>query len=920
MRPVYNRPGRSTGEKIRGDRGVAYKSGMSSGEAEFDAWLRQGGLAVTASERAARAAAAAYHRARQAEGLTAWLAPAILDWHAFLRSAWETRAAAPRLLLNSFQEEALWADLIQQSGALAAVLEGPRHRLAALARQAHEQICAFAPHLLRNGARSGWQHDAAAFSAWLAAFDRACVEKNLISPSRLPQELLPLLKAEEAPRPPLLLLGFDRLQPAQQAVLEAWGDWRQEAPRESATAAQFHAASDPESELAACAAWCASQLAGQSDRRLLVVTQQIAARRGLIERAFLRHVGAGDPLAFEFSLGVPLSRVTLPRAAFLTLRWLSEPIEEAELDWLLSTEQTAATSQEALALQTCMRALRRRGLKRICWPLEAFVTHCSAPDTLPAVWIARMKQARDRLNLELHRAMSPLEWAALVPNLLQIAGWPGFRPLASAEFQALRRWEQALDTCASLGFDGRRISWPQFMTALARALDETLFAPDSHDAPIQIAGPAESAGLAADALWFLGASEEAWPARAGAHPLLPPEVQRQAGMPHATPQIDWELASIVTERLMTSAAEAHFSYARQQEDTESRPSQLAIAVAGEPVPLAVMASQAGPLTVEVEDASAVPFPPGKASGGASVLSNQSQCPFKAFATWRLGAQGWEPAEAGLTASQRGLLLHEVLHRIWAGPPEGIRTLEELQSQKNLQEFVAGHVRLVLSSKMPPGARDRMPRRYLSLEEPRLTRLVTEWLEYERTRWAFEVKETEQKKDVPIEGLTLDLRLDRIDRLKDGSLLVIDYKTGTVTPRDWELPRPADVQLPLYAGFALDDGAELGGLVFAAVRTGDSQFAGRVGDAQGTIRADLGATTSLVRKPLTLEQLMDWRRAIEDLALAFLAGKAGADPRDFPKTCERCGLQTLCRIQEHPPESGGDTKSAPEAELEEAADE
>jgi hypothetical protein len=32
-----------------------------------------------------------------------------------------------------------------------------------------------------------------------------------------------------------------------------------------------------------------------------------------------------------------------------------------------------------------------------------------------------------------------------------------------------------------------------------------------------------------------------------------------------------------------------------------------------------------------------------------------------------------------------------------------------------------------------------------------------------------------------------------------------------------------------------------------------------------------------------------------LAQDFLDGKADVDPRDPPKTCERCGLQTLCRI-------------------------
>ena len=77
---------------------------------------------------------------------------------------------------------------------------------------------------------------------------------------------------------------------------------------------------------------------------------------------------------------------------------------------------------------------------------------------------------------------------------------------------------------------------------MERALDETLFAPESQDAPIQIAGPAESAGLAADAIWFMGASEDAWPACGRRHPLLPFEVQREAGMPHARPQLDWDVA------------------------------------------------------------------------------------------------------------------------------------------------------------------------------------------------------------------------------------------------------------------------------------------------------------------------------------------------------------------------------------------
>ena len=47
-------------------------------------------------------------------------------------------------------------------------------------------------------------------------------------------------------------------------------------------------------------------------------------------------------------------------------------------------------------------------------------------------------------------------------------------------------------------------------------------------------------------------------------------------------------------------------------------------------------------------------------------------------------------------------------------------------------------------RLPAGARERMPRRYLELEEMRLIPLVTEWLEFERARAPFIVAATEYK--------------------------------------------------------------------------------------------------------------------------------------------------------------------------------
>jgi ATP-dependent helicase/DNAse subunit B len=322
--------------------------------------------------------------------------------------------------------------------------------------------------------------------------------------------------------------------------------------------------------------------------------------------------------------------------------------------------------------------------------------------------------------------------------------------------------------------------------------------------------------------------------------------------------------------------------------------------------------------------SRIPLPSAHAVGGSTILTSQSQCPFKAFATARLNAHGWEPAQPGLTAIQRGQLLHSVLHSVWSGKLEGISTHKDLAAISDLPSFVERHVRQAQSHPIYLAACKFMPHRYLDLEVVRLARLVTEWLEYERTRAAFTVTRTELDTNAAVAGLELRLRMDRIDRLNDGSLLVIDYKSGDVSPSLWDLPRPDDVQVPLYVGFALSEqlreiiareseedasgdeaaasdgpAGRIGGLVFAKVRPGDVCFAGRVGDAQATLLPGLGARSALVQNPFSAEDLIAWRDYIEQMATDFVAGRAAVDPRS-PDTCKYCDLQSLCRIQELQP--------------------
>jgi hypothetical protein len=101
---------------------------------------------------------------------------------------------------------------------------------------------------------------------------------------------------------------------------------------------------------------------------------------------------------------------------------------------------------------------------------------------------------------------------------------------------------------------------------------------------------------------------------------------------------------------------------------------------------------------------------------------------------------------------------------------------------------------------------------------------------------------------------------------------------------------------VYAGFALNQ--PIGGVVFAKVRAGDFEFAGHVNDANATLFSDPKRTAALARNVLTAEQLDEWKSCIEQLARDFVTGRADVDPREYPATCDRCNLHTLCRIHEN----------------------
>jgi RecB family exonuclease len=185
---------------------------------------------------------------------------------------------------------------------------------------------------------------------------------------------------------------------------------------------------------------------------------------------------------------------------------------------------------------------------------------------------------------------------------------------------------------------------------------------------------------------------------------------------------------------------------------------------------------------------------------------------------------------------------------------------------------------------------------LDLEAEWLESRLLEITDADRARPPFAIESLEQPCTARIGRLTLELRPDRVDRLQDGSLAVIDYKTGAnADVRAWLDERPRLPQLPAYVQ-AL--GSErVGAVAFARVRSGDTGYAGVGRSADPFPGLKVPGTKGGPRGYESWEQLLaEWQRRLEALADEYAAGDARLAP-DPPHACQYCHLGALCRIAE-----------------------
>ena len=861
-----------------------------------------GGLArVTPTRRLAHHLRARHDQDCIAHGLEVWSTPDIVTWDELIERMFALDRQAGRLdgrWLPASTAQLLWERLVRDDPELSPLLSS-----AGVARAAHQSWRRLHDYCIPQDALVGDETpEIAAFGRWCRQYQRLLEARGWVDAVAAQARVTAI-----AALPGLEMVGFDRFTPLQEALLARWaaaGVTVLQAPRASASgdASQVRCL-DATAEIDAAARWAAGELHEREGRRIAIVVPDLALRRQAVRRTIDRVLApstalAGGPApashAFELAAALPLVEQPVVAAALDLLELFVRPPDLAAFSRVLRSPFLAGAGAEGPARARLDARLRRyEGPGLGLGAFERMAGERACP-----VLAAALAAARQSMSKWPEKCL-PSNCSGNIFSLLSSLGWPG-EGRDSPEHQAEQRWGALVSELGACDEFTGTISRAEAVGMLREMAARTLFEPQELQAPLLVIDPATCAGMSFDAVWVCGLDATQWPRPASPDPFLPRSLQARHGLPGATAELAAAGARRTLDRLLASAPRVILSAPEMEEDAPLLSSPLLdgipIGNAGRgwaEAPLAVALFERRPVLERRVDGWMPPITAEEAQrGGARLLELQSACPFRAQVELRLGARKLEEPGLGVDAAERGDLVHQALAALWSelGSQEALLSLDPAGVGAAVARAVATALREAWRDA------DELMRHLLDLEAAWLAERVLEMVAADQARAAFVVADVEAACTGRIGPLTLEFRPDRIDRLADGSLAVIDYKTGaSADVKAWLDERPRLPQLPAYV---LALGAErVSAAVFARLRSGDTGYVGAARDA-GLFPGLRVPGSSGVLKPYGSwdELLGAWHRRLEALAIEYASGEARLAPNPA-RACEHCHLHALCRIAE-----------------------
>ena len=810
-----------------------------------------GALVLTTTERLRRNLIRAYNDAKLRAGKTAWSTPRVQTLGNYLNILYRARRSEDPDLPLLLSAEAEYANFRATAPAGAA-------ELVPLAQDAWN-LCHQWGIPIESGSL-GATENGLVFAEWCERLQRRLSSRHAITRAQLTsvsklettEQRVCCVAFEQVPTE---LLNWLEAQNTELDFLSAIAP-----PQRSSTAyrTSFDTADD---ELAAVSGWTREILMDdvEATARIGIIVPDLGSRYHSVLRQFTAEL---DPLLATGTQGL------IDIGGGIPLR--EQPVWQPARDWLaLCFDQLSAERTRACLNSPYLQLPPLVGLPANLPPALSLLQLDRQLD-LAGLDPALINEVRLTRGSELTLA----GWIDAFQSVLNQAGWTG-QNAGSNQFQAWQDISQRLPALRQWA-EERSISGRDALAQLDQFFAGVTFAPERPPAPVQIMGYLESTGLDFTHLWVVGLDDESWPRVPNPNPFVPIRIQKQYGLPRITPEQEAAFAGERLHHWSQSADELIVSHVRHREESEVRPSPLirhlpALERLQEHRPHPCLIHQPDQIET-LEDDHGLALGAGQHRGGTGRIRDQATCPFRGYAIHRLGLKEVRQPRGLPDALDRGILVHEALHRLYEHATEAGRaaeTLTDVEFGQAADQALAKHY-------------GRFPAPYRTRERERLVLLLDAWNRLETARTDVAIESLELGLTAEFNEIGLNLRIDRVDRIGDAHL-VIDYKTGTIGNRLTQ-DRLLDPQLPLYA--LTNESVQ--GVLYAEIDETRPRLKGisELEVAQAKVDPPAGGSWAGQRER--------WQNQIDTLTEEIKAGFASVTPYD-DRACQLCHLRGLCRV-------------------------
>ena len=679
------------------------------------------------------------------------------------------------------------------------------------------------------------------------------------------------LKNRNYPRhsPQILWACFDYFHPAQQklqehlnelAIEQIYFDIRSNpAPKNHA----IYTAKDAETEEHSLISWLKQQLdAGK--KRIGLVLPDLSQYRDNLYPLLKQHFNEN---ILHFSLGRAIHYYPIIKHALGFLKLDIQALLSKEdcrlllLSPFIHIDEASKKIAQALLLKHPL-------FQEPFIPFQAFLDLCQKK--IPALY-ARLSQ------LENYPVEAPPSKTLSILSLrLQQLGFPGNQFLTDENHQVLIKFYQLLEKLAQANEWISTWSLAQALSELEQACAEEIYQPPQNHDGIHIMGWLESSGFCGDALWIGHLQSHLIPQNIQFSNLLPIAWQKTHQLPRTNQSLEFKLAQQMLERLQQANPQVVLSNALEHKDEPMWPSPICPKLKiFEP-----LLEEQQVFAAEIID-NDYHYPLEKTEilrGGSQLLATHATCPFQAFAKYRLHSPSSVEENTGLNPLERGQLMHQIMHNIWAN----IKDQNHLKkmSAEELEKLIKDNIKAALSKVQRPYSMQNILE---ELEELKLYSQISNALEYDKTRPHFSIHGLEQSIKLEIDDFKFELRYDRIDRLENGKKCVIDYKSHIPSPLPWNQERPIHPQILMYA--LADD--EIKTLLFIELSSEKTEVSGFSEDDWGQkgFRQSKEAWDTLHKK---------WHSYVQELIAELKTGHCPPKPVS-DDICKKCNQKTICRL-------------------------